>query len=149
MTDANATYALGILDLEEKGRLSRNREVFGALIKSQAKYPPSLSSLSRIIRHMCSLQPPEFVFISFGVELDIFVLNLMANRAKVLASQGPDSKKLRNEDLKVSKDLNFTTKFAQVLSNVLLTCSETERLRNLLKGCIATKGNTTKDERKK
>jgi hypothetical protein len=98
---------------------------------------------------MCSLQPPEFVFISFGVELDIFVLNLMANRAKVLASQGPDSKKLRNEDLKVSKDLNFTTKFAQVLSNVLLTCSETERLRNLLKGCIATKGNTTKDERKK
>ena len=148
MTDANATYALGILDTADKGRLSRNREVFAALIKAHARNPSSLSSLSRIIRHMCALQPPEFIFVSLGLELNLFVLKMMAHRAKLLASEDPNSKKVRNEDLKVSKHLEFTTKFAQVLSNVLLTCNETERLRNLLKGSIATKGKTTRDERK-
>ena len=148
MTDANATYALGILHLEEKGRLSRSREVFAALIKSHAKYPSSLSSLSRIIRHMCSLQPPEFIFVSFGLELNAFVIKMMQNRSKIMEVEGPDSKKLRHENARVSKNLNFTAKFAQVLSNVLLTCQETERLRNHLKGCIAMKGKSTKDERK-
>ena len=148
MTDGNATFALGVLSLEDKGRLSRNRDVFAALIKAKAKHPSSLASLSRIVRHMCALQPPEFVFVSFGLELNLFILKMMSNRAKLETTEGHDSKKLRNEDIKISKHFEFATKFVQVLSNVLLTANETIRLRQLLKGCIASAENTTRNERK-
>lgn len=148
MTDANATYALGILDAEDKGRLSRNREVFAALIKAHARKHSSVSSLSRIVKHMCALQPPEFIFISFGLELDIFIVNMIAHRAKTLATEGPESAELPRNDLQVSNNLDFASKFVQVLSNVLLTCKETEHFRVLLKGSIGNKSNTTKDERK-
>lgn len=148
MTDANATYALGILDVDEKCRLSRNREVFAALVSSHAKQPLNLPSLPRIVKHMCALQPPEFVFISFGLELDAFVMKTMSHRAETVASESKDYRKIRNEDLGVSKNLQFASNFAQVLSNVFLTCKETERLRNLVKGSIGHRGNTTRDERK-
>lgn len=148
MTDANATYALGILGTEDKARLSRNRDVFAALVKTRAKHPGNVSSMSRIIKHMCSLQPPEFIYISFGLELDIFLAKSFADRARALEKQPTNSKVQKHEDAKIAVNLEFATKFVQILSNVFLTCKETERLRVLLKGSIGNKGNTTRDERK-
>ena len=125
--------------------MSRNRQVFAALIRSHSRKPHLLSSLSRIIRHMCILQPAEFIYVSFGLELDLFVMQLMAHRNKVLVSN--DSSKLRVEETKVSKYLDFVTKFSQVLMNVLLTAGEVEELRETLRDCIALKGRGLRDER--
>jgi hypothetical protein len=94
---------------------------------------------------MCILQPPEFIYVSFGLELDHFVMQLIAHRNKVLASN--DSSKLRAEEIKVSKYLDFVTKFSQVMMNVLLTTIEVKDLRETLRDCIALKGRGLRDER--
>jgi len=39
-----------------------------------------------------SLQPPEFVFISFAYELDSFIMSRMKCREKVLGSPGVDTR---------------------------------------------------------
>ncbi len=148
MTDANAIYALGILSASDKRHFSRNREVFAALIRTHARNPASLSSLPRIVRHMCALQPPEFIYVSFGLELNLCLLKMMAQFSKLLASGETNTKKVKTEDARIFKMLGFATRFAQVMSNVLLTSKESEHLRELLKGCISKKNKGTKDERK-
>ena len=87
MTDANASFALGMLDISEKDRLSRNREVFAALIHTHSLNPSLLSGLSRITRKICLLQPPEFIYISFAFELNKFVSKLLSHRQKILATE--------------------------------------------------------------
>lgn len=148
MTDANANFALGMLELSEKDRLSRNREVFAALIHTHSLNPSLLAGLSRIIRKMCSLQPPEFIFISFGLELNNFVTKLLSHRRKIMLSEDIGSKKARQEETRVAKYLHFASKFVQVMVNVLLTANETERCRRILKNCISSKGQSTHDERR-
>lgn len=148
MTDANAIYALGVLSPEEKLNLSRNREVFAAIIRSNTSNQNNMTSLSRIIRHMCALQPPEFIYVSFGLEMDHFVNQMIFRRVEKRSHEDINSDQSHQEDLNYSKNLSFATKFAQILSNVLLTSDETSRLRSTLKGCIAHKENNTRDERR-
>lgn len=148
MTDANATFALGMLDISEKNLFSRNREVFAALIHTHSLNPSLLSGLSRIIRKMCSLQPPEFIYICFGLELDSFVSKLLSHRKKILLSEEVGSKKARQEEMRVAKYLHFVAKFVQVMANVLLTTKETERCRVCLKNCISNLGKRSNDERR-
>ena len=148
MTDANASFALGMLDISEKDRLSRNREVFAALIHTHSLNPSLLSGLSRILRKMCLLQPPEFIYISFGFELNNFVSKLLSHRQKILSTENKGSKKVRQEEMRVAKYLHFVSKFVQVMINVLLTAKETERCRCWLKDCISEKGKDTNNERK-
>lgn len=148
MTDANAGYALGVLASEEKLMLSRNREVFAAIIRSHAANQNNMTSLSRIIRHMCALQPPEFIYVSFGLELDQYINRTALKRNETMGHEYIISEDSRQNDLNYSKHLSFATKFAQILSNVLLTSNETKRLRSTLKGCIAHKANNTRDERR-
>lgn len=147
MTDANATYALGVLSPEDKILFSRNREVFVAIIRSHFKSQSNMKSLSRIIRHMCALQPPEFVYVSLALEIDHFINQNISHRKKVIDSEGVYSIQSREVDLNFAKCLDFAATFAQILSYVLLTCNETKRLRTTLKGCIANKVNNTRDER--
>jgi len=148
MTDSNASFALGILPVQEKALLSRNREVFAALIHIHSLNPSLLAGLSRIVRHMCTLQPPEFIFVSFGLELYNFVSKLMSHGNKVLHTIDPNSKKARYEEMRISKYLDFVTKFVQVLSIVLLTTKEAERVRFQLKDCIAQYKTNVINERK-
>jgi len=147
MTDTNANFALGVLDFAEKDRLSRNREVFAAMIHTHSLNPSLLSGLSRIIRHMCTLQPPEFIYVSFGMELHKFVSKLMSHRKKVLSTVAPNSKKARQEELRITKYLHFASKFAQVMINVLLTSNEAARCRLRLKDCVSKKERATENER--
>jgi hypothetical protein len=148
MTDDNANFALGVLDIVEKDCLSRNREVFAALIHTHSLNPSLLSGLSRIIRHMCTLQPPEFIYVSFGLELNDFVLKLLSHRNKVLSTEDPNSKKTRQEEMRVAKYLHFVSKFVQVMNNVLLTSNEARRCRLLLKDCISKKDKDANNGRR-
>jgi Domain of unknown function (DUF3434). len=75
-------------------------------------------------------------------------MNTVSHRAETVASESKDDRTIRHEDMIVFQNLHFASNFAQVLSNVFLTCKETERLRNLVKGSIGHRGNTTRDERK-
>jgi len=146
MTDANATFALGILSLEERQHFSRNRQVFTALVNAHAQNHDLLIQLPRIIRFMCTLQPPEFVFVSFGLELERFSFSSISMHKENTSLINTDLR-CKNEE-RVSRDLDFSTKFVQILMNVLLTTKETKRLRETLKNCIAQKGRSVKDERK-
>jgi hypothetical protein len=148
MTDSNANFALGMLGMREKGELSRNREVFAALIHTHSLNPSLLSGLSRIIRKMCSLQPPEFIYISFSLELNNFVSKLLDHREKIVSSEDISPKKTRQEELRVSKYLHFVSKFVQVMVNCLLTTDETARCRMWIKDCIAVREKNTVNERK-
>jgi len=147
MTDTNANFALGLLSVPERDTLSRNREVFAALIHTHSLNPSLLSGLSTIIRKMCTIQPPEFVYVSFALELNIFVSKLLSHKDKTL-NDGYDSKKARREEMRVAKYLHFVSKFVQVLANCFLTAHETERCRDCLKNCIANNENSTTGERK-
>lgn len=148
MTDKNANFALGILVKVEKERFSRSREVFSALIHIHSLNPSLLNGFSRIIRHMCKLQPPEFIFISFALEIDRFVSKLMGHRSSTLVSEDMNYQKIRQEEIRVAKYLNFVSKFVQILHNVLLTAPEASRCRSLLKDCISERSNNTDSERK-
>jgi len=154
MTDANATFALGILDVAVRQRLSRSRRVFTALVESLALNNELLLQLPRIVCHMCTLQPPEFVFVSFGLELERFVYRSIAlhrnsNKAKVFLNDDPSGRKARQGEAKVARDLDYVTKFVQILMNVLLSSNPSiKTLRETLKNCIAQKGHSIRDERK-
>mmetsp|Transcript_1451 Transcript_1451/g.2089 ORF Transcript_1451/g.2089 Transcript_1451/m.2089 type:complete len:1590 (+) Transcript_1451:106-4875(+) len=148
MNDANADFALGLLDEKQRRLKSRNREVFAALIQLHSLNPELLVDLPTIIRHMCTIQPVEFVFISFGLELNHFVLKRLCHRDKNVLAHNLASKKVRKEEVKVSRDLNFVSKFVSVLSHVLFTSDEALDLRLKLKGSIAKKGKGKTEERK-
>jgi len=154
MTDANATFALGILDIRVRQRLSRNRRVFTALVQSLALNNELLLQLPRIVCHMCTLQPPEFIFVSFGLELERFVHRSMAlhrniNETKSFLNDDPSGRKARQGEAKVDRDLDYVTKFVQILMNVLLSNNPNIKpLRDTLKNCIAKKGGSIRDERK-
>jgi len=127
---------------------SRNREVFAALIYLQSKNPNLLEILPKIIQYMCTLQPAEFVYVSFGLELNRFVLKRLQHRDRNVLSCDASGQKARMEEEKVSLCLIFVSKFVSVMSHVFLTADETTNLRDVLNDCIANKGKGVGDERK-
>lgn len=114
---------------------SRDRSVFAVLIRIYSRHPRLLSELTKVIQFMCTLQPPEFVFVSFAIEIDVFVNELCEKRFEVtgrnLSQVDALSKKLPK-----SKDLDFISSFVQQMNIVFLISKETQELRNALKDVI-------------
>jgi hypothetical protein len=137
MTDSNVDFALDILDSSRRVLKSRDREVFSALIQLHAFNWHLIGDFSKVIAYMCRLQPPEFVFLSFAVELEAFV----QRRYKLGDESAPDEA--------LSRDLQFVSSFIQQMCHVLLNSRETKKLRDALKDCIGQQANTEQDQRKR
>lgn len=125
MNDSSIAFALEILDSRRRKLQSRDREVFSALIQLHAYNLHLIGDLSRVIAYMCRLQPPEFVFVSFAVELDHFVRREHQLRLKGSPPKHP-----------ISQDYHFVSAFIQQMCLVLLNSFETNAARNALKDCI-------------
>ena len=97
---------------------------------------------------MCTLQPPEFVFVSFANELDNFVVARIGQRDKILGSPETDAQAVKQELSAFAKDLAFVSNFSQQLGIVFFAAPETEQLREILKDCIGFKGTSVRDERR-
>lgn len=126
MNDSSIGFALDILDKKRSALRSRDREVFSALIQLYSCNLHLIGDLSRVISYMCRLQPPEFVFVSFAVELDQFV-----RRQRQI-----QSRKSGSHHLSMSQDYQFVSAFIQQMCLVLLNSKEASELRNVLKDCI-------------
>ena len=148
MNDESANFALGVLELSRRKLISRDRDVFASLIDLHSKHPKLLVDVSKVIELMCTLQPPEFVFVAFANELDNFVVSRMKQREKVLGSPDTDAHTAKNELAAFAKDLAFVSNFAQQLGIVFFAAPETEQLREVLKDCIGCKENCIRDERR-
>jgi hypothetical protein len=144
----NANFALGVLDFSRRKHISRDRDVFASLIDLHSKHLKLLVDVSKVIELLCTLQPPEFVFVAFANELDNFVVSRMKHREKVLGSPDTDAHIAKNELSAFAKDLAFCSNFAQQLFIVLFAAPETEQLRETLKDCIGCKGSSVRDERR-
>jgi hypothetical protein len=125
MNDSSVGFALGILDKQRSLLRSRDRQVFSALIHLYGYNLHLIGDLSRVIAYMCRLQPPEFVFVSFAVELEHFV-----RRKRQIQKRDDVSHHV------VSQDYQFVSAFIQQMCLVLLNSKETSALRNVLKDCI-------------
>ncbi len=97
---------------------------------------------------ICSLQPPEFVFVSFAYELDGFIVSRMKRREMVLESPGKDTQTVKQELASFAMDLAFVSNFAQQLGIVLFAAPEASRIRHVLKNSIGGKRNTVRDARR-
>lgn len=148
MNDDNANFALGILEPSRRKLLSRDRSVFASLIDLHSKHQKLLMDISKVIELMCTLQPPEFVFVSFAYELDNFIVARMKRREKLLESPETDTKTVKQELASFAKDLAFVSNVAQQLGIVFFASPETEHLRQVLKDSIGFKGDTVRDERR-
>lgn len=113
---------------------SRDREVFSTLIELHSDNHHLMGDLSRVITFMCRLQPPEFVFVSFAVELDRFVTQKICDA------------RLHDSNRELSRELGFISSFVQQLCHVLLTANEAKQIRDVLKDCI---GNAKEKEVRK
>jgi hypothetical protein len=125
MNDESVSFALDILDKTRRLKQSRDREVFAALIQLYSSNLHLIGDLSCVVAYMCRLQPPEFVFVSFAVELDNFV----GRERNANSTKGA----LRHL---MSQDYQFVSAFIQQMSLVLLNSKEAGELRNVLKDCI-------------
>ncbi|KAL7450731.1 hypothetical protein ACHAWC_002599, partial [Mediolabrus comicus] len=148
MDDECANFALGILEPSRRRLVSRDRSVFAALIDLHSKHEKLLMDVSKVIELMCTLQPPEFIFIAFATELENFVTSKIQQRKKILESPESDASAIKEQLAAFSKDLAFVSNFAQQLGLVFFAAPETERLRKEMKDCIAFKGNTLQDEKR-
>ena len=99
MNNTSVGFALDILDKKRSQLRSRDRQVFSALIQLYSYNLHLIGDLSRVIAYMCRLQPPEFVFVSFAVELDHFI------RRKEQTQ--------KRDDHLVSQDYQFVSAFIQ------------------------------------
>lgn len=125
MNDASLGFALDILDKPRRLLKSRDREVFCVLIQLHAHNLHLISRLSKVIAYMCRLQPPEFVFVSFAVELDRFV-----TRESRVQREDAGSR------IQMGRTYQFVSAFIQQMCLVLLNSKETYVLRVELKDCI-------------
>lgn len=141
MTDNSVVYALGLLDTSRRQCISRDREVFRALIELHAHNMHLIVDFSRVIAYMCRLQPPEFVFVSFAVELERFVRRQTKMREDKPASDEKQSP--------LSRDLQFVSSFIAQMCHVLLNAKETKPLRDALKDCISRGQLKDDDQRRK
>mmetsp|Transcript_26943 Transcript_26943/g.40906 ORF Transcript_26943/g.40906 Transcript_26943/m.40906 type:complete len:406 (+) Transcript_26943:266-1483(+) len=150
MTNSDIVYALEILGRNRRQSKSRDREVFSAIIQLHASNHQLLADLARVIQFMCTLQPPEFVFVSFAVELDSFVRkSLLVNGISgVTDEEGSDALMQSKNSQALSADLNFVSSFVQQMSHVLLSTEEAKDLRDLLKDCIGRRSEAERDKRR-
>jgi hypothetical protein len=146
MNDESTNFALGVLDFSRRKLISRDRDVFASLIDLHSKHPKLLVDVSKVIELMCTLQPPEFVFVAFANELDNFMVSRMEHRERVLASHDTNVHAAKKELAVFAKDLAFVSNFAQQLGIVFFAAPEAEQLRDVLKDCIGCKGNSIRDE---
>jgi hypothetical protein len=138
MQEESLEFALQILAPSRRRLQSRDREVFSALIQLYSCNLHLIGDLSRVIAHMCRLQPPEFVFVSFSVELDHFI--------RRESSANDSSKELRKT---MSRNFQFVSAFIQQMCLVLLNSRETRELRNAVKDCIGYGRETDETDRKR
>jgi hypothetical protein len=148
MTDANALFALDVLDSSRRQSESRDRQVFTVLIRLHAHNHQLVADLSRVIQFMCTLQAPEFVFVSFAVELDHYVRKQTQYHNDARHSiKDAESRPQRSHHL--SGNLEFVSSFVQQMNHVLLNTEETKELRKLLKDCVSSEKKDESDRRKK
>ncbi|CAB9503730.1 Protein VAC14 homolog [Seminavis robusta] len=150
MTDANASFALDILHPSRRKSKSRDREVFTALIQLHCYNQQLLNDLSRVIAFMCRLQPPEFVFVSFAVELDRFFRRLQKkHQLGAIRSEDRRDNETNNDISKrpLSSDLEFVASFVQQMSHVLLNAEEAKPLRDTLRDCVGFMPSNTNETR--
>lgn len=135
MTDVSINFALDILEEDRRFLLSRDREVFAVLIQLHAYNLHLIGDVAKVIAYMCRLQPAEFVFVSFAIELEKYAVR------QSQAKKGP-------QDQPLSRDLHFVSSFIQQMCHVLLNSKETKSLRDVLKDCIGQKTESERDRRK-
>jgi len=123
-----------VLDESRLNLRSRDRSVFSVLIRLYSRHPRLLTELSKVIQFMCTLQPPEFVFVSFAVELDLFVSERCGKRDPAVNTERNLEASFKKAPS--SKDLDFVSSFVQQMNVVFLISKETEELRNALKEII-------------
>ena len=148
MDNESANFALGILEPSRRRLVSRDRAVFAALIDLHSKNEKLLMDVSKVIELMCTLQPPEFIFIAFATELENFIVTKMQQRKKILESPETDASAIKEELAAFTKDLAFVSNFAQQLGLVFFAAPETEQLRVEMKDCIGFKGDSLRDEQR-
>jgi len=129
---------IDVLDDSRRKLRSRDRSVFAVLIRLYSRHHRLLTDLSKVIQFMCTLQPPEFVFVSFAVELDAFVVERCGKWDKAPGSQSSVLEQISSKKSPMAKDLEFVASFVQQMNMVLLIAKETEELRNVLHDCIRT-----------
>ena len=104
---------------------SRNREVFATLIQLHANNEWLLADLSSVMTYMCKLQPPEFVMVSFAVEVHRFI-----------------QRKEKSTGIPRPSDLKFVSACIQNMNHVIFNTEEARPLRETLKDCIAIQADT-------
>lgn len=127
MSQSNVEYALQVLSQEDRMLKSRDRRVFSALIELHSIHEHLLTNFSNVLTYMCTLQPPEFVFVSFSVEVDRFV----QRKSKIVSGDVGDKEF-------ESTSLHFVSSFVQHMSHVLIHAREAKQLRDVLKDCICS-----------
>lgn len=135
INDASVNFAMNILQ-SRRSLESRDREVFAALIQLHAENQYLMADMSDVITFMCKLQPPEFVMVSFAVEVHRFIL-----RNVVIPGKNDD----RNPR---PCDLKFVSSCIQHLNHVLFNTDEARPLRDALKDCISTTKDTDEDRQR-
>ena len=138
--EGSVKYALGLLDMTKLQLQSRDREVFRGLIELHAYNTHLIMDLSRVVAYMCRLQPPEFVFVSFVVELERFTsIQIAAQRANGGTPQQPP----------LSRNLQFVSSFIAQMCHVLLNAKEAKSLRDALKDCVSKPESSEEDKQRK
>lgn len=150
MTDSNVLFALDVVESSRRQSESRDRQVFTALIRLHADHHQLVADLSRVIQYMCTLQPAEFVFVSFAVELDHFV----RKQTKYHSDSRRAAEEKKDDEMghlvhDLSADLEFVSSFVQQMNHVLLNTEEAKELRELMKDCVSSTETTDSDQRKK
>ena len=144
MTQTSLDYALDILGHEGRQLISRNREVFSALIEMHSNNPELVADLPSVISFMCKLQPSEFVMVSFAVELDRFVRKRQINGMNGLTL---DDDEAARRSMEYAQDLKFVSSFVQHMNHVLLNSEETQSVREILKDCCMEASSPSVSER--
>lgn len=144
MSDLHVDYALDILPSDRKKLISRDREVFSTLIALHAQNEHLLGDLSNVIRHMCKLQPPEFIMASFAVELDRFIRMEQSSTDQNKRNPGEATGK----EKRFSRTLKFVSSFIQHMCHALLNTREAIEIRNTLKDCIGSRTNSERDRKR-
>jgi hypothetical protein len=146
MNENNISFAFDILEPSHRVLLSRNRDVFAILIQLYSDNMCLMDDLSSVVAYMCHLQPPEFVFVSFSVELDRFISRKASAWEPGFDASGPLS-----PDRKVSgglaRDLKFVSSFIQSLNHSLLNKPEAKRMRDVLRDCVRGSAGPAPSER--
>jgi len=150
MSESSGAFALELLDSSQRNCKSRDRQVFAQLIHLHSHNHHLLSKLSTVIEFMCTLQPPEFVFVSLALELDRYVTQRIELRHKIIAtaSTATDEREIRRANGTFARDIEFVSSFVQQMNNVLLNSAEAAHLREQLKNCIGFEGKGHQSERR-